>query len=78
MEKKQKKTIPTTVDLRIRIVPAFPKPLDDGNWQFHCLLPEMGVPEVQIVAQTPERAKKILEHSLYYALDGHDNLEDWR
>ena len=78
MEKKQEKTVPKAVDLRIRIIPAFPKPLDDGNWQFYCSLPAMGVPEVKIVAETPERAKETLEHFLYYALDGHGNLEDWR
>ena len=78
MEKKQKKTIPTTVDLRIQFVPVFPKPLDDGNWQFYCSLPAMGIPEVKIVAKTSERAKEVLEHFLYNALDGHDNLEDWR
>ena len=38
----------------------------------------MGVPEVEIVAKTPERAKEVLEHFLYNALDGHDNLEDWQ
>lgn len=78
MEKKQKETIPTTVDLKIRIAPVFPKPLDDRNWQFYCSLPAMGIPEVKIVAETSKRAKEVLEHFLYSALDGHDNLEDWR
>ena len=38
----------------------------------------MGIPEVKIVAETSKRAKEVLEHFLYSALDGHDNLEDWR
>ena len=78
MEKKQEKTIPKAVDLRIRIAPALPKPLDDGNWRFYCSLPATGIPEVKIVAETSKRAKEVLEHFLYSALDGHDNLEDWR
>lgn len=55
-----------------------PEPIDDGNWQFYCSLPAMGIPEVKIVAETSKRAKEVLEHFLYSALDGHDNLEDWR
>ena len=78
MEKKQEKAIPMAVDLKIRIAPVFPKPLGDGNWQFYCSLPAMGIPEVKIVAETSKRAKEVLEHFLYSALDGHDNLEDWR
>lgn len=78
MEKKQKKTILAAIDLRIRIVPVFPEPLDGGNRQFYCSLPAMGIPEVKIVAESSKRAKEVLEHFLYNALDGHDNLEDWR
>ena len=76
MEKKQKKTIPTAVDMRIRIAPMFPKPLDDGNWQFYCSFPKQGSPDMLVVAKTAKRAKELLEDCLYGMLDGHDNLED--
>ena len=76
MKKKQKKAIPTPVDLIIRIAPMFPKPLDDGNWQFYCSFPAQGSPDMLIVAKTAKRAKKLLEDCLYGVLDGSDNLED--
>ena len=76
MEKRQKKTIPAATELRIRIAPVFPKPLDDGNWQFYCSFPKQGSPDMQIVAKTAERAKELLEGYLYDELDGRDNLED--
>ena len=76
MTKKQKKTVPTAVDLRIRIAPMFPKPLDDGNWQFYCAFPKQGSPDMLIVAKTAKRAKELLEDCLYGMLDGRDNLED--
>ena len=76
MEKKKKKTRPKAVDLRIRIAPMFPKPLDDGNWQFYCSFPEQGSPDMLIVAKTAKQAKKLLEDCLYGMLDGSDNLED--
>ena len=75
MEKKQKKITPKTVELRIRIVPLYPEPLDDGNWQFYCSFPKQGSPDTQIVAKTAERAKDILETFLYNELDVHENLE---
>lgn len=55
-----------------------PEPIDNEYWQFYCSLPAMGIPEVKIAAETSKRAKEVLEHFLYNALDGHDNLEDWR
>lgn len=76
MGKKQKKTIPTAVELKILIAPIFPKPLDDGNWQFICSFPEQGYPDVQIIAKTADRAKEILEEVIYNELDGRENLED--
>lgn len=77
MEKKQKKKVPKTVELRIQIAPLHPEPLDDGNWQFYCSLPRYGSPDMLIVAETAKRAKEALEDFLYNALDGNDNLEDW-
>lgn len=76
MEKKQKKKISKTVELRIRIAPLHPKPLDDGNWQFYCSFTKQGSPDMQIVAKTADRAKEILEEVIYNELDGRENLED--
>ena len=78
MKKKQKKAIPKAVELRIRIAPMNPEPIDDKYWQFYCSFPRQGSPDTQIVAETAKQAKEVLEHFLYNALDGHDNLEDWR
>ena len=72
----KKVKIPKVVELRIRIAPVFPKPLDDGNWQFYCSFPRQGSPDVQIVAKTAEQAKELLEGYLYDELDGQDSLED--
>ena len=72
----KKVKIPKAVELRIRIDPMHPEPLDDGNMQFYCAFPRTGSPDVQIVAKTPNRAKEILEDFLYNALDGSENLED--
>ena len=78
MEKKQKKKVPKTVELRIQIAPLHPEPLDDGNWQFYCSLPRYGSPDMMIVAKTAKRAKEILEELLHSELDGHGDLEDWQ
>lgn len=67
---------PKTVELRIRIAPLHPEPLDDGNWQFYCSFPKQGSPDMQIVAKTAKQAKEMLEDLLYNKLDGHENLED--
>ena len=77
MEKQQKKMVPKTIELRIRIAPLHPEPLDDGNWQFYCSFPKQGSPDTQIVAKTANRAKDILETFLYNELDGYEDLEDW-
>ena len=73
----KKVKIPKAVELRIRIAPMHPEPLDDGNMQFYCSFPRWGSPDVQIVAKTAKRAKEILEDFLRNELDGHENLEDW-
>lgn len=72
----KKVKIPKVVELRIRIAPLHPEPLNDGNWQFYCSFPKQGSPDVQIVAKTAEQAKELLEGYLYNELDGQDNLED--
>lgn len=77
MEKKQKKIAPKTVELRIRIAPLYPEPLDDGNWQFYCSFPRQGSPDMQIVAKTAKQAKELLEDHLYNELNGYEDLEDW-
>ena len=74
----KKVKIPKAVELRIRIAPMHPEPLDDGNMQFYCSFPRWGSPDVQIVAKTAKRAKEILEDFLRNELDGHGNLEDWQ
>ena len=76
MEKKQKKIAPKTVELRIRIAPLHPEPIDDEYWQFYCSFPKQGSPDMQIVAKTAERAKDILETFLYSEFDGYGDLED--
>ena len=76
MEKKQKRVIPKAVELRIRIAPLHPEPIDDEYWQFYCSFPKQGSPDTQIVAKTAEQAKKLLEDYLYSELDGRDSLED--
>lgn len=76
MEKEQKRVIPNAVELRIRIAPLHPEPIDDEYWQFYCSFPKQGSPDMQIVAKTAEQAKKLLEDYLYSELDGRDSLED--
>ena len=76
MKKKQKKVIPKAVELRIRIAPMNPEPIDNEYWQFYCSFPRRGSPDTQIVAKTAKQAKEMLEDLLYNKLDGHDNLED--
>lgn len=78
MEKKRKKAIPKAVELRIRIVPMNPEPIDNEYWQFYCSFPRQGSPDTQIVAKTAKQAKEMLEDLLYNKLNEHDNLEDWR
>ena len=78
MKTKRKVTAPKAIELRIRIIPQCPEPLDDGKWPFYCSFPRWGSPDVQIIAKTPERAKEILEDFLRNELDGHGNLEDWQ
>ena len=73
----KKVKIPKAVELRIRIAPMHPEPLDDGNMQFYCAFPRTGSPDVQIRAKTAKRAKEVLEDFLYNALDGNEDLEDW-
>ena len=76
MEKKQKRVIPKAVELRIRIAPLHPEPIDGEYWQFYCSLPKQGSPDMQIVAKTAQQAKDLLEDYLYNELDSRDNLED--
>ena len=77
MKTKRKATARKTAELRIRIIPQCPEPLDDGNMQFYCAFPRTGSPDVQIRAKTAKRAKEVLEDFLYNALDGNEDLEDW-
>lgn len=72
----KKVKIPKAVELRIRIAPLHPEPLDDGNWQFYCSFPKQGSPDMQIAAKTAQQAKGLLEDYLYSELDGRDSLED--
>ena len=74
--KKKQKTIPKAVELRIRIAPLHPEPIDGEHWQFYCSFPKQGSPDMQIVAKTEQQAKDLLEDYLYNELDSHDNLED--
>ena len=76
MEKKQKRVIPKAVELRIRIAPLHPEPIDGECWQFYCSFPKQGSPDMQIVAKTAQQAKDLLEDHLYNELDCHDNSED--
>lgn len=78
MKKKQKKVIPKTVELRIRIAPMNPEPIDNEYWQFYCSFPRRGSPDTQIVAKTAKQAKEMLEDLLYNKLEGHDNLKYWQ
>ena len=57
MEKKRKKAIPKAVELRIRIVPMNPEPIDNEYWQFYCSFPRRWSPDTQIVAKTAKQAK---------------------
>lgn len=72
----KKVKIPKAVDLRIRIAPMHPEPIDGEYWQFYCSFPKQGSPDMQIVAKTAQQAKDLLEDHLYNELDSHDNLED--
>ena len=72
----KKVKIPKAVELRIRIAPMHPEPLDDGNMQFYCSFPRWGSPEVLIMAETAKRAKEVLEECLRNELDGYEKLED--
>lgn len=76
MEKKQKKMVPKTVELKIQITLLHQEPLDDGNCQFYCSFPKKGSPDIQIIAKTAKRAGEILADFLYNELDRHENLED--
>ena len=76
MEKKQKRVVPKAVELRIRIAPLHPEPIDGEYWQFYCSFPKQGSPDMQIVAKTAQQAKDLLEDHLYNELDVHENLED--
>lgn len=78
MERKRKKAVPKTAELRIRIIPLHPKPLGDGRWQFCCEFPTLGSPGVRIVAKDAKDAKAVLGEYLYNELDGRDDLEDRR
>ena len=74
----KKVKIPKAVDLRIRIAPMHPEPIDNEYWQFYCSFPRQGSPDMQIVAKTAKQAKEMLEDLLYNKIGGHDNLKDWR
>ena len=74
----KKVKIPKAVELRIRIAPLHPEPIDDKYWQFYCSFPRRGSPDTQIVAETAKQAKEMLEDLLYNKIGGYDNLEDWR
>ena len=77
MKTKRKATARKTAELRIRIIPQCPEPLDDGNMQFYCLFPRRGFSDMLSTAKTAKRAKEILEDFLRNELDGYGgNLED--
>lgn len=76
MKTKQKRATPKATELRIRIIPQCPEPIDNGKWPFYCSFPKWGSPDVLIVAETAKRAKDVLEEFLRNELDGHENLEN--